>query len=53
MERGKSVQGRGGKSKTPQYPADLYALGSKASSEGKRSGSVHGKPGPSHSLSGM
>lgn len=50
MERGKSVQGRGGKSKTPQYPADLYALGSKASNEGKRSGSVHGKPGPSHSL---
>ncbi|PSN34195.1 hypothetical protein C0J52_18279 [Blattella germanica] len=54
MERGKTSQGRGAKSKTQQYPADLYALGSKSSriegSEAKRAGVVHGKPGPSHSF---
>ncbi|KAJ9601644.1 hypothetical protein L9F63_000177 [Diploptera punctata] len=54
MERGKSSQGRGAKAKTPQYPADLFALGSKSSrvegTEAKRPGVVHGKPGTSHSF---
>ncbi|XP_069674723.1 integrator complex subunit 1 isoform X2 [Periplaneta americana] len=46
MERGKTSQGRGAKTKTQQYPADLFALGSKQSriegSEAKRAGVVHG-----------
>uniref|UniRef100_A0A0K8TA78 Uncharacterized protein n=1 Tax=Lygus hesperus TaxID=30085 RepID=A0A0K8TA78_LYGHE len=45
MERGKSGSGRGGKSKTPQFPADLFALGSKTSNEGKP------RPTSSHSSS--
>uniref|UniRef100_A0A1B6DA21 Uncharacterized protein n=1 Tax=Clastoptera arizonana TaxID=38151 RepID=A0A1B6DA21_9HEMI len=54
MDRGKSLQSsRGGKSKTPQFPTDLYVLGSKASGETKRTGVVHGKPGSSsHSIAG-
>ncbi|XP_021917589.1 integrator complex subunit 1 [Zootermopsis nevadensis] len=55
MERGKASQGRGAKTKTQQYPADLFALGSKSSrmegGEAKRVGVVHGKPGASHSFS--
>ncbi|CAG2068370.1 unnamed protein product, partial [Timema podura] len=54
MERGKTVQGRGGKTKTPQYPTDLYVLGPKSSRidavEPKRSAVVHGKAGASHAL---
>ena len=54
MERGKTSQGRGAKAKTQQYPADLFALGSKSSriegTEAKRVGVVHGKPGTSHSF---
>ncbi|XP_049803946.1 integrator complex subunit 1 isoform X1 [Schistocerca nitens] len=54
MERGKGSQGRGGKGKTPQYPADLFALGAKSgrveTAEGKRTGIVHGKASTSHSL---
>jgi hypothetical protein len=56
MERGKVSQGRGAKTKTQQYPADLFALGSKSSriegGEAKRVGVVHGKPGSSHSFQG-
>jgi len=56
MDRGKVSQGRGAKTKTQQYPADLFALGSKSSriegGEAKRVGVVHGKPGSSHSFSG-
>jgi hypothetical protein len=55
MDRGKTSQGRGAKTKTQQYPADLFALGSKSSrmegGEAKRIGVVHGKPGGSHSFS--
>lgn len=55
MDRGKASQGRGAKTKTQQYPADLFALGSKSSrmegGEAKRAGVVHGKPGGSHSFS--
>lgn len=41
MERTKSSSGRGGKSKTPQFPADLYALGSKSTTDSKqRSGTL-------------
>lgn len=44
--------GRGGKSKLPQHPAEVYALGSKAG-ETKRTVPVpHPKPGASHSLPG-
>lgn len=47
------MTGRGGKSKTPHYPADLFALGSKGSSrvdagESKRPTQPHSKPVPSH-----
>lgn len=35
MERGKSGSGRGGKTKAPQFPSDLIALGSKSSSDSK------------------
>lgn len=53
MDRsGKTTQGRGGKAKIPQYPADLFALGTKSSSETKRSGVVHNKPSTSHPLTG-
>lgn len=56
MERGKGTLGRGGKGKTPQYPADIFALGVKSgrldSSDGKRSGIVHGKSTNTHGLSG-
>jgi len=55
MDRGKTSQGRGAKTKTQQYPADLFALGSKSSrmesGETKRTGVVHGKPVGSHSFS--
>lgn len=30
MERSKVTSGRGGKSKTPQFPADIFALGTKS-----------------------
>ena len=41
MERPKGSSGRGGKSKTPQFPADLYALGSKSTTDVKqRSGTI-------------
>lgn len=36
MERTKGSSGRGGKSKTPQFPADLYALGSKSTTDSKQ-----------------
>lgn len=51
MERGKSGPGRGGKSKVPQHPAEVYALGSKSGSEAKRNVPVpHSKAGSSHPL---
>lgn len=51
MERGKSGQGRGGKSKAPLFPTEVYALGSKSGTEGKRNVPVpHSKAGSSHSL---
>uniref|UniRef100_A0A023EZS6 Uncharacterized protein n=1 Tax=Triatoma infestans TaxID=30076 RepID=A0A023EZS6_TRIIF len=51
MERGKGSSGRGGKSKTPQFPADLFALGSKNANEGKQRPGTHtaSKLGSSHS----
>uniref|UniRef100_T1HRR4 DUF3677 domain-containing protein n=1 Tax=Rhodnius prolixus TaxID=13249 RepID=T1HRR4_RHOPR len=51
MERGKGSSGRGGKSKTPQFPADLFALGSKNTNEGKQRPGTHttSKLGSSHS----
>ncbi|BES89143.1 integrator complex subunit [Nesidiocoris tenuis] len=53
MERGKGGSGRGGKSKTPQFPADLFALGSKNSNEGKpRPTSSHPAPKMASSSSG-
>ncbi|XP_054283630.1 integrator complex subunit 1-like [Macrosteles quadrilineatus] len=55
MDRGKSSSGgRGGKSKAPQHPWEVYALGAKAGNEPtKRSVPVpHSKPGTSHTLSG-
>lgn len=53
MDRGKSGPGRGGKSKVPQHPAEVYALGSKSGNEAKRTVPVpHAKAGPSHHLSG-
>ncbi|XP_063229314.1 integrator complex subunit 1 isoform X2 [Bacillus rossius redtenbacheri] len=56
MDRGKIIQGRGGKAKTQQHPADLYVLGPKSSriepTEVKRPTVVHGKPGPSLTLPG-
>ncbi|XP_067009610.2 integrator complex subunit 1 [Anabrus simplex] len=57
MDRGKTSQGRGGKSKTPQYPADIFALGTKSArlepTDSKRPpGVVHGKPSTSHALPG-
>uniref|UniRef100_A0A1B6EU77 Uncharacterized protein n=1 Tax=Cuerna arida TaxID=1464854 RepID=A0A1B6EU77_9HEMI len=53
MDRGKSGSGRGGKSKIPQHPAEVYALGSKTGNEAKRAVPVpHSKPGPSHPLAG-
>ncbi|KAK7791007.1 hypothetical protein R5R35_007901 [Gryllus longicercus] len=48
----KNVQVRGGKVKIPQYPTDLFALGTKASSEAKRTGVAHSKPSTSHVLPG-
>lgn len=54
MERGKTGTGRGGKSKVPQHPAEVYALGSKAGSEAKRTVPVpHNKAIPSHTLPGL
>lgn len=58
MDRGKGLPGRGGKSKTPHYPADLFALGSKGPSrvdagEPKRPTQPHSKPVPSHGIPGM
>lgn len=52
MERSKSSSGRGGKSKTPQFPADLYALGSKSSGETKQRSGPHppSKVGTSHGV---
>lgn len=56
MDRGKTGTGRGAKSKIAQHPADLFALGSKNSrgetTDPKRPGVIHGKPGPSSSSSG-
>lgn len=56
MDRGKTGTGRGSKSKTPQFPSDLYVLGAKGarneSNEPKRSVPVSAKPGPSLSLAG-
>ena len=57
MDRGKSMSGRGGKGKTPHYPSDLYALGSKTQSrietgESKRPPQTHSKPVPSHGIPG-
>lgn len=53
MERGKSGTGRGGKSKVPQHPAEVYALGSKAGSEAKRTVPVpHNKAVTGHTLPG-
>lgn len=53
MDKGKSMAGRGSKSKTPLYPSDLIALGkssrggsTETSAESKRSSG--GKPVPSH-----
>ena len=45
MERTKGSSGRGGKSKTPQFPADLFALGTKSNqnADNKRPGN-HAKP---------
>lgn len=44
MDRGKPSQARGGKSKTPQFPSDIFALGAKTarneSGDSKRSGPV-------------
>lgn len=56
MDRGKTASGRGSKSKTPQFPSDLYVLGPKGArtegNESKRPVPVHTKTGPSHSLAG-
>ncbi|KAJ1532280.1 hypothetical protein ONE63_000894 [Megalurothrips usitatus] len=55
MDRGKSTSGRGGKSKTPLYPADLFALGSKQrvdSGDPKRPPQSHSKPVSSHGIPG-
>lgn len=56
MDRGKTGTGRGAKSKIAQHPADLFALGSKNSraetTDSKRPGVIHGKPGTSASNSG-
>lgn len=54
MERGKSGSGRGGKSKVPQHPAEVYALGSKAGSEAKRTVPLpHNKAVTGHTLPGV
>lgn len=58
MDRPKSGAGRGGKSKTPQFPNDLYVLGPKgARAEGSETRRpvpvpVSTKAGPSHPLAG-
>lgn len=61
MDRSKPSQGRGGKSKTPQFPSDIFALGAKTSrnetGDSKRTGPVplgskHSVPGPSSKLGG-
>lgn len=56
MDRGKGMSGRG-KGKTPHYPVDLFALGSKTQSrvdtgEPKRPPPTHSKPVPSHGIPG-
>lgn len=58
MDRPKSGVGRGSKSKTPQFPNDLYVLGPKgARAEGTEARrpvplTVSAKAGPNHSLAG-
>lgn len=56
MDRPKTGTGRGSKSKTPQFPDDLYVLGPKGarteSTETKRPLPVPAKPGPSNPLIG-
>lgn len=56
MDRPKTGTGRGSKSKTPQFPDDLYILGPKGtrieSTETKRPLPVPAKPGPSNPLIG-
>ncbi|KAI5704862.1 hypothetical protein M8J75_009507 [Diaphorina citri] len=62
MDRGKPSQARGGKSKTPQFPSDIFALGAKTarneSGDSKRSGPVplgskHSGPVPVSKLGAM
>ncbi|XP_065226562.1 integrator complex subunit 1 [Planococcus citri] len=54
MDRGKTGTGRGSKSKTPQFPSDLYVLGPKGArnetGESKRPLPIPTKAGPSVSL---
>ncbi|XP_015601368.1 integrator complex subunit 1 isoform X2 [Cephus cinctus] len=56
MDRAKTGIGRGAKNKIAQHPSDLFALGSKSSrgetSDTKRPGVIHGKPGPSSATPG-
>ncbi|CAH0389258.1 unnamed protein product [Bemisia tabaci] len=50
MDRGKTTSGRG-KSKTPQFPADLYVLGSKSGNSGEvKHTTLTSKPGTSHTV---
>lgn len=47
MERGKGTSGgRGGKSKTPQFPSDLFALGTKSTQNTDSKRTAHGKTTP-------
>lgn len=50
MERGKTSSGRGGKSKGPQHPQDIFALGTKSTvvvpRDSEKRGSIH-KPSTS------
>lgn len=52
MERGKGSTGRGGKNKAPHPPADLFALGSKSTSENKARPGAHApsKVGVTHGV---